>query len=85
MLVEAEGHKIALFNVGGKFYATGNACPHSGGPLAQGRLFGSTVICPWHGAQFDVTTGAYCGGPAITDVTTYPVHVEGSDIFVDLK
>ncbi|MCP4644913.1 MAG: Rieske (2Fe-2S) protein [bacterium] len=51
--VDVEGATIALFNVGGRFYATSNACPHEGGPLCDGWTDdGETVTCPWHGWQF---------------------------------
>jgi nitrite reductase/ring-hydroxylating ferredoxin subunit len=84
-LVKAKGHEIALFNVDGSFYAISNRCPHSTtGPLAEGRLFGRIVTCPWHGSQFDVTTGEYCGNQAVKAVTTYPVHVEDHTIFVEI-
>ena len=49
--------ELALFNVGGKFYATDNVCPHRGGPLGEGTLDGNVVTCPWHGWRFDVCTG----------------------------
>lgn len=85
MLVKVKGLEIALFNVDGVFYAISNRCPHSAGPLAEGRFFGRIVICPWHGAQFDVTTGQYCGGQAVKAVTTYPIHVEGHSIFIQIN
>ena len=49
-LVEAGGQKIALFNVGGQFYAIGDTCTHKGGPLSEGFVEGTEVQCPWHGA-----------------------------------
>lgn len=51
------GQVVALFNVGGTFYALDGVCPHQGGPLGQGCLVGCVVTCPWHGWQFDVTSG----------------------------
>lgn len=84
MLIRIEGRELALFNIGGDFYAIANRCTHSGGPLAEGRLHQTTVTCPWHGAQFNVTTGKICGGPAVTEVDTYPVHVEDRSIYVEL-
>ena len=84
MLVKAKGREIALFNVDGNFYAINNSCPHSTGPLAEGRLFGTIITCPWHGSQFDVTTGQHCGGPAVTAVTTYPVRVEGGAVYIEI-
>jgi nitrite reductase/ring-hydroxylating ferredoxin subunit len=82
--VEAEGQRIALFNVQGTFYALGDTCPHSGGPLGEGELDGTTVTCPWHGATFDVRTGAVTGPPARKDVQSFPVHVEGNDVLIEL-
>ena len=56
--VEASGKQIALFNVDGTFHAIDNTCLHRGGPLGEGELEGTIVTCPWHGWQYDVTTGA---------------------------
>jgi len=83
-LVRAKGHQIALFNLEGAIYAIDNICPHSTGPLVEGRLFGTTVTCPWHGAQFNVTNGQCLNGPATKDVTTYSVHIEGNDIIIKI-
>ena len=67
----------AVFNVGGSFCATQAKCTHRGGPLSEGKLDGSTLTCPWHGAQFNVCTGAVLRGPATESVKTYRVIVEG--------
>lgn len=67
----------AVFNVAGSFCATHAKCTHRGGPLSEGQLDGSTVTCPWHGAQFNVCTGAVLRGPATERVKTYRVIVEG--------
>ena len=63
-LVEAGGHRIAVFNVGGSYYAIENTCPHRGGPLAEGMVVGEEVICPWHGSRFNVKTGSVLTPPA---------------------
>jgi nitrite reductase/ring-hydroxylating ferredoxin subunit len=68
---------VAVFNVGGDFCATQANCTHRGGPLAEGTLEGSTLTCPWHGAQFNVCTGAVLRGPARDPVKTYRVSREG--------
>jgi nitrite reductase/ring-hydroxylating ferredoxin subunit len=83
-LVEAGGKEIALFNVAGRFHAIDNNCTHVGGPLCEGELSGTEVICPWHGAAFDVTTGQVLGPPAGAPVNRYNVRVEGSDIEVEV-
>ncbi|NUP88453.1 MAG: Rieske (2Fe-2S) protein [Candidatus Sumerlaeia bacterium] len=55
--VEAGGQEIALINCGGTIYAIEPNCPHMGGPLDEGELDGSTLICPWHGWEIDLTSG----------------------------
>ena len=83
-VVQADGRDIALFNVEGRFFAIDNTCTHSGGPLGEGELSADTVECPWHGAQFNVKTGAVTSPPAPADVRSFPVKVEGSDVFIEL-
>ncbi len=79
---QVNGTTIALANVGGQFYAINNTCLHRGGPLGQGELEENVVTCPWHGWQYDVTTGKVAMNPSV-GVQTYPVEVRGEDIFVD--
>lgn len=82
--VHVEGQPVAVFNVGGTVYAIAGACSHRGGPLGEGALEGSVVTCPWHGARFEVTTGAVLSPPAPSSMATYRVIVEGDAIMVDL-
>lgn len=81
-LVHVNGLEIAVFNVGGQFYASGAVCPHEGGPLEDGTLDGDVVICPWHGFDFDLKTGE-CLVDSDLRVPTYPVKVEGNTILVE--
>lgn len=81
-VVEANGHTIALFRAGGDFYAIGNDCTHMGGPLGEGDLDGSTVTCPWHGAQFDITSGEVLKPPADESEPNYEVRIDGSEVQV---
>jgi nitrite reductase/ring-hydroxylating ferredoxin subunit len=67
----------AVFNVDGTFCATQDECTHKQGPLSEGELDGSTVTCPYHGAQFNVCTGTVLRGPAKDPLKTYRVVVEG--------
>lgn len=75
--VIVEGEEVAVFNVGGKFYATQGNCTHMGGPLHEGMLEDQHITCPWHGACFDVTSGEVKRGPATQNLTTYQVRVDG--------
>jgi len=77
------GQAVALFNVGGTFYALAGRCPHRGGPLAQGFLDGSRVSCPWHDYTFDVTTGENVVRAELK-VERYEVKVEDGTVFVKL-
>ena len=79
-----EGQKIALFNVEGTYYAIGDTCTHRGGPLSEGDVRGTRITCPWHGADFDLKTGAVLGPPAQKGVPSYKVVVEGDDIKVEV-
>jgi nitrite reductase/ring-hydroxylating ferredoxin subunit len=83
-VVEAEGHSIALFNLGGQFCALDNTCTHVGGPLGEGELTCEVVTCPWHGAQFNARTGEVLGPPASEGVRTFAVKVQGNDVLVDV-
>lgn len=83
-LVELNGKQIALFNVGGQFFALDNNCTHRSGPLAEGAVSGNEVTCPWHGAKFDVRTGEVMGPPAPRAVARYGVRVTGTDIEVEV-
>lgn len=77
------GRIVALFHTGEGFYALDGVCPHAGGPLGKGTLQDHIVTCPWHGWQFDVTTGQHCLNATLRH-TTFPVRVEGDDILVQL-
>lgn len=82
MLVEYDGLPVGLFNIDGDFYAIGDICTHDGGPLVEGNLQGDVVVCPRHGARFDVRTGAVRSLPAYGPVPTYQVKIESDDILI---
>ncbi len=73
---EVRGAKIAVAKVDGTFYAFGDTCTHMACSLAGGDLEETTVICPCHGSEFDVTSGAVLQGPARKPVETYETRVE---------
>jgi 3-phenylpropionate/trans-cinnamate dioxygenase ferredoxin component len=82
--VEAAGRKIALFNLGGEFYALADDCTHEGGPLSEGEIRGAEVECPWHGARFDIRSGKVTLDPAGEDVVRYNVRVSGENIEIEV-
>jgi nitrite reductase (NADH) small subunit len=79
----AGGRIVALFHLEEGFFALDGICPHAGGPLAQGVVRGTVVTCPWHGWQFDVTTGRHCLNSQLCH-TRFPVSIEGPDVYVEL-
>jgi len=81
---DIDGVKVAVANVGGTLHAFGNVCTHRQCPLAKGDLEGTTVTCPCHGSQFDVTTGAVLTGPAEDPVPSYPVRIEDDAIQISV-
>ena len=81
MTVDVQGTAVALFNVGGSVFAIANTCAHRGGPLGEGTLQGSTVVCPWHAFEFDVRTGECRTNPALR-VACFEVRLDGQDILL---
>lgn len=79
--VSAGGREIAVFQVGRGACAITNTCPHKGASLADGRLDGDEVVCPWHSWRFSVKTGAGNRGHA---VEVFPVRIEGGRVLVSV-
>ena len=82
-VVDAGARTLALFNVEGEFHAIDNDCRHRMGPLGEGDLDGALVTCPWHGWQYDVTSGR-CRTEPSESVGCYRVVVEGDDLLVEI-
>ena len=81
-IFQFDGEEVCVVNVDGKYYAINNICTHEGGPLADGKLDGYEVECPWHGSKFDVRTGEVTNPPASEPEPTYEVKVDGNNILV---
>lgn len=84
MQFEAGDETIALCNVDGQIHALEGICPHAGGPLGQGALHGATLVCPWHGWEYDCLTGRNTMDESIR-LAKFPVRVENGEILVDLS
>jgi nitrite reductase (NADH) small subunit len=81
--VTVQGRWVALFNVDGAYHAIDATCLHRGGPLAEGAMNRCIVTCPWHGWQFDVTTGVLVQDPTV-GVTLHQTRIVGDEIQVRL-
>src|SRR5919108_1538227 len=82
--VQVDGQKICIANINGEYFAINNTCTHEGGPLADGKLEGYEVECPWHQSRFDVRTGEVKAPPASEPQATYQIKIEGDDILIRL-
>lgn len=98
-IVEVRGISIGVFNVKGRYYALYNRCPHKGAPLCLGRISdgvvssgrgqyelvreGEILRCPWHGWEFDITTGRSWFNPHTLRVRSYDVAVERTPPMAD--
>jgi 3-phenylpropionate/trans-cinnamate dioxygenase ferredoxin component len=83
--VMADDTEICLAHAeDGNFYAINDVCTHENFLLSVGELFGLDVECPQHGSRFNLQTGKVTGLPAVIPTKTYPVSVEGSDVFVEV-
>ena len=82
MLAKIKGDRVVVGRCGEGFFAFSDHCTHKGGPLHDGALVGCTVQCPWHGSQFDVTTGRVVAGPAKNKIVTYDTEVKGNEVYV---
>ena len=82
LYVEIDGRPIVVFNLAGGLFAIADVCSHDDGPVGDGDLEGDEVICPRHGARFDIRTGKALGLPAVVDIPAYPVRVVDGEIEV---
>ena len=84
MEARAGDRNLVIVNMDGAFYALDGTCTHAGGPMAMGWVEDGKIACPLHGAEFDVKTGKRSSMIARADLNTYPVTVEGEDVFVEV-
>jgi 3-phenylpropionate/trans-cinnamate dioxygenase ferredoxin subunit len=81
-LVDVDGTEVAVFNIGGHFYAIQDVCTHDGGTLADGEVTGFEIECPRHGARFDLRTGKVTAAPAYEDVAIFAVRIHDNHVQV---
>ena len=82
--VEVSGEPVAVARTGDEFFVLRDVCSHAEVPLSEGEIYDHTVECWLHGSCFDLRTGEPTGPPATRPVPTYPVHTDGSDVYVSL-
>jgi len=83
--VKVGNREIAIFNLGDRFLAIENRCPHKGGPLADGIVSGTTVVCPLHAWKMSLETGKGVNGPsAASCVSTYHTRLEDGIVLLQL-
>lgn len=75
LFVDVADRPIVIFNIAGQVFAIGDVCTHDDGPLGDGDLEGFNIVCPRHGAEFDVRNGKVMQMPAVVDIPAYPVRV----------
>ncbi len=75
LFIDVGDLSIVVFNIAGQYYAISDVCSHDGGPVGEGDLDGFNIICPRHGAEFDIRTGKVMKMPAVVDIPAYPVRM----------
>jgi len=81
-VIDIDGAQIAVFNIGGEYFAIEDVCTHDGGELASGVLEGDQIVCPRHGARFCVRTGEALTAPAYEPTAKFPLRIENGVIQV---
>ena len=85
LFFELEGKPIVLFLLKGEYLAIADECSHDQGSIGEGELDGEEIICPRHGARFDLRTGKVLSFPAVKDIEVYPVRVKDDYLEVAIK
>ncbi len=84
LFVEIDGASIMITNLLGQYYAIADVCSHDDGPVGEGAIEGYEIICPRHGARFDIRNGKVLALPAFVDIPAFPLRVIGDQIEIGL-
>ncbi len=84
LFIEIDGQPIMIVRLADQYYAIADKCSHDDGPVGEGALEGWEIICPRHGARFDIRTGRVLALPAFVDIPAYPVRVNGDQIEIGI-
>jgi len=82
LFIDIADRPIVILNLAGQLYAIGDVCSHDDGPVGDGDIEGYNIVCPRHGAEFDIRTGKVESMPAVVDIPAYPVQVRDGVIFL---
>ena len=84
LFIEIDGKPIVILNIADHYYAIADVCSHDDGPVGEGNVEGFEIICPRHGARFDIRTGKVLALPAFVDIPAYPIRVVGDQIEIGI-
>ena len=84
LFIEIDEKPIVILNVAGHYFAIADVCSHDDGPVGEGNLEGFEIICPRHGARFDIRTGKVLALPAFVNIPAYPVRLVGDQIEIGI-
>jgi 3-phenylpropionate/trans-cinnamate dioxygenase ferredoxin subunit len=82
--LEVEDVPIVVFNINGDYYAMDDVCSHDNGPVGEGELDGTQIVCPRHGARFDVTNGKSLTPPAVENIHAYPIRITDGQLEIGI-
>ncbi|MGB7756093.1 MAG: non-heme iron oxygenase ferredoxin subunit [Salinisphaera sp.] len=80
LVYDLDDEDIAVYNLGGEYFAVEDRCTHDGGDLASGRVEDGCAVCPRHGARFDIRTGQVMAPPAYENIHAFPVRIRADVI-----
>lgn len=78
------GRTFAIYNTEKGFFATDGLCTHQQQHLEEGLVIGTVIECPLHQGRFEITTGKALSAPVCVDLKTYPVKLEGNDVYIQI-
>ena len=85
LFIDLDDEPVVIFNLAGDYYAIADVCTHDMGSLGEGEVEGHQIICPRHGARFDIRNGEVLSLPAVRDVPSYPVRVVGGMVEIGVE
>ena len=84
VFIDVNEKSVVVFNIAGKYFAISDVCSHDEGPVGDGLIDGYHIVCPRHGAEFDVRSGKAMTMPAVRDIPAFPIKVINGNIFIGI-